>query len=237
MLCFLKGMAFVPFLLVIWSSAAFIISYLIAVFFGHVNPFLPYISDTGTIPPESGIFGFMFNFSACLGALTIYTKYKMVEKQNQTCYFSNPVANLVALVLGLVACLAMGIVASFQALSLPMIHDGGALLVFICGVMYILLQSIISYKACPQWNKRSICHIRMAISAVSCTAVIPVIACASLISMTKLQWNPEEMDYTCHVVSAICEWTVAFSFIFFFLTFVQDFQNVTLKIITEINEC
>uniref|UniRef100_F6X8T7 CWH43-like N-terminal domain-containing protein n=1 Tax=Monodelphis domestica TaxID=13616 RepID=F6X8T7_MONDO len=161
MLCFLKGMAFVPFFLVIWSSSAFIISYLIAVFFGHVNSFLPYISDTGTVPPESGIFGFMFNFSACLGAATIYMKYKMVEKQNQTCYFSNPFANLVALVVGLVACFGMGIVASFQELSLPVIHDGG---------------------------------------------------------------------------TAISEWTVACSFISFFLTFIQDFQNVTLKIITEINE-
>jgi hypothetical protein len=43
MLCFLKGMAFVPFLLVTWSSAAFIISYVVAVLSGHVNPFLPYI--------------------------------------------------------------------------------------------------------------------------------------------------------------------------------------------------
>lgn len=27
-----------------------------------------------------------------------------------------------------------------------------------------------------------------------------------------------------HVVSAICEWTVAFGFIFYFLTFIHDFQ-------------
>lgn len=40
---FLKGMAFAPFLLVTWSSAAFIISYVVAVLSGHVNPFLPYI--------------------------------------------------------------------------------------------------------------------------------------------------------------------------------------------------
>lgn len=40
---FLKGMSFVPFLLVTWSSAAFIISYVVAVLSGHVNPFLPYI--------------------------------------------------------------------------------------------------------------------------------------------------------------------------------------------------
>uniref|UniRef100_F7G510 DNA damage regulated autophagy modulator 1 n=1 Tax=Monodelphis domestica TaxID=13616 RepID=F7G510_MONDO len=175
MLCFLKGMAFVPFLLVTWSSAAFIISYVIAVLCGHVNPFLPYISDTGTTPPESGIFGFMINFSAFLGAATMYTRYKIVEKQNQTCYFGSPIVNLVSLVLGLVGCIGMGIVANFQELTVPVVHDGGALLAFVCGVIYTLLQSVISYKSCPQWNRLSTCHIRMAISTVSCAAVIPSI--------------------------------------------------------------
>ncbi|XP_038414774.1 DNA damage-regulated autophagy modulator protein 1 isoform X3 [Canis lupus familiaris] len=269
MLCFLRGMAFVPFLLVTWSSAAFIISYVVAVLSGHVNPFLPYIrvgkpsshpqpsqavspqvsgrpaeiprgtappSDTGTTPPESGIFGFMINFSAFLGAATMYTRYKIVEKQNQTSYFSTPVFNLVSLVLGLVGCIGMGIVANFQELAVPVVHDGGALLAFVCGVGYTLLQSIISYKSCPQWNSMSTCHVRMAISAVSCAAVVPMIACASLISITKLEWNPKEKDYVYHVVSAICEWTVAFGFIFYFLTFIHDFQGVTLRISTEIND-
>lgn len=55
--------------------------------------------------------------SECLsfsGAATMYTRYKIVEKQNQTSYFSTPVFNLVSLVLGLVGCIGMGIVANFQ---------------------------------------------------------------------------------------------------------------------------
>ncbi|XP_030179368.1 DNA damage-regulated autophagy modulator protein 1 isoform X2 [Lynx canadensis] len=203
MLCFLRGMAFVPFLLVTWSSAAFIISYVVAVVSGHVNPFLPYISDTGTTPPESGIFGFMINFSAFLGAATMYTRYKIVEKQNQTSYFSTPVFNLVSLVLGLVGCIGMGIVANFQELAVPLVHDGGALLAFVCGVVYTLLQSVISYKSCPQWNSLSTCHVRMAISAVSCAAVVPMIACASLISITKLEWNPKEKSVTLRISTEI----------------------------------
>lgn len=71
-------------------------------------------------------------------------------------------------------------VISLQELAVPVVHDGGALLAFICGVVYTLLQSIISYKSCPQWNSLSTCHIRMAISAVSCAAVIPSILSASV---------------------------------------------------------
>nr|XP_055137793.1 DNA damage-regulated autophagy modulator protein 1-like [Symphalangus syndactylus] len=146
MLCFLRGMAFVPCLLVTWSSAAFIISYMVAVLSGHVNPFLPYIRDTGTPPPESGIFGLMINFSAFLGAATVYTRYKIIGKQNQTCSFSTPVFNLVSLVLGLVACFGMCLAADFEELAVPVVHDAGALLAFVCGVVYTLLQSILSYK-------------------------------------------------------------------------------------------
>ncbi|CAO2581335.1 DNA damage-regulated autophagy modulator protein 1 [Lemmus lemmus] len=216
MLCFLRGMAFVPFLLVTWSSAAFIISYVVAVLSGHVSPFLPYISDTGTTPPESGIFGFMINFSAFLGKYTIILNEKFT-----------------------VSSLAHGVRThsrSLQELAMPVVHDGGALLAFVCGVIYTFLQSVISYKSCPQWNSHATCHVRMVISAVSCAAVVPMIACASLISITKLEWNPKEKDYVYHVVSAICEWTVAFGFIFYFLTFIQDFQSVTLRISIEIND-
>ncbi|XP_026640300.1 DNA damage-regulated autophagy modulator protein 1 [Microtus ochrogaster] len=209
MLCFFRGMAFVPFFLVTWSSAAFIISYVVAVLCGHVSPFLPYISDTGTTPPESGIFGFMINFSAFLVFskrafdLSMEKLFNILEKSE---------------------------------LAMPAVHDAGALLAFVCGVVYTFLQSVISYKSCPQWNSYTTCHVRMVISAISCVAVIPMIACASLISITKLEWNPKEKDYVFHVVSAICEWIVAFGFIFYFLTFIQDFQSVTLRISTEIND-
>ncbi|KFO19762.1 DNA damage-regulated autophagy modulator protein 1-like [Fukomys damarensis] len=230
MWCFLWGMAFVPFFLVTWSAAAVIISYLVAVLSGHVNPFLPYISDTGATPPESCIFALMINFSTFLGTATIYMRYKILEKQNETSYFSTPIFNLASLVLGLVGCIGIGIVANFQELTMPLVHHSGTLLASLCGVMYILLQSLISYKTCPQWNSLSMCHVRMAISVVSCTAVLPMIACASMISITKLKWNPKEKDYVYHLVSAICEWTAAFGFIFYFLTFIQDFQKVTLKI-------
>lgn len=67
-----------------------------------------------------------------------------------------------------------------------MVHDGGALLAFVCGVVYTLLQSIISYKSCPQWNSLSTCHVRMAISAVSCAAVIPSILWAFVSVLASL---------------------------------------------------
>ncbi|XP_048357014.1 DNA damage-regulated autophagy modulator protein 1 isoform X2 [Sphaerodactylus townsendi] len=189
---FTQGVAFVPTLLVCWSSAAFILSYVIAVLCGHVEPLFPYISDTGAKPPESGIFGFMINVSAFLGAATMYTKYLTVKKQNEVTHFIPPYFNFITLMIGVLGCIGMSIVASFQELAVPAVHDGGALVAFLSGVVYIVLQTVISYKSLPQWTTPCTCHIRLALSLMSFVAAIPMIACASLISITKIDWSPGE---------------------------------------------
>ncbi|NXB94020.1 DRAM1 protein, partial [Vidua chalybeata] len=192
MLCCMPGVAFVPALLVSWSSAAFIISYVIAVLAGHVEPLVPYISDTGTKPPESGVFGFMINISALLASITMYIRYLLIEKQNESSHFVRSSCNMLTLCVGLMGCTGMGIVATFQELAVPSVHDIGALVAFGSGVLYITLQSIISYKSCPRWNTYFVCHIRMAISVISCIAFITMIVFASKISMTKIDWTPGE---------------------------------------------
>ncbi|XP_015722983.1 DNA damage-regulated autophagy modulator protein 1 isoform X2 [Coturnix japonica] len=205
MLCFMPGVAAVPALLVCWSSAAFIISYVIAVLAGHVEPLVPYISDTGTKPPESGVFGFMINISALLGAITMYIRYLIIEKQNESLRFVRSSCNMFSLCIGLMGCTGMGIVATFQELSVPSVHDIGALVAFGCGVVYITLQSIISYKSCPQWNTYFVCHIRMLISVISCISFIPMIVFASRISMTKIDWTPSEKRVTLRISTEIHE--------------------------------
>ncbi|GCB77677.1 hypothetical protein scyTo_0017638, partial [Scyliorhinus torazame] len=40
----------------------------------------------------------------------------------------------------------------------------------------------------------------------------------------KLHWNPTEKGYTSHLVSTTSEWSLAFSFLSFFLTYIRDFQ-------------
>lgn len=62
-----------------------------------------------------------------------------------------------------------------------------------------------------------------------------MITCVSLISITNLEWNPKEKCCVYHMVSAACECTVASSFIFYFLTIIRDFQNMTLRICMKIS--
>lgn len=63
---FIRGLAFYPIFVIIWTYLTFSISYIISVARGDVDPGFPYISDTGARKPESCVFGQMLNITAAV---------------------------------------------------------------------------------------------------------------------------------------------------------------------------
>ncbi|XP_072340881.1 DNA damage-regulated autophagy modulator protein 1 isoform X3 [Scyliorhinus torazame] len=198
---FMIGTSFLPVTLVIWSCAAFAISFAIAVLMRHVRPLVPFISDTGTKPPESCIFGLMINLSAFLGLVVMYTRYKLLLTLNERKATINLKLNLPALICGALGCLGMCIVANFQ--------------------------SLISIKMMPYHHTALVCYFRSMLAIASVIATIPMIVCYALAvhSNPNLDWKKGTKGYTFQVVSAVCEWLVAFNFNFFFITYIKEFQN------------
>ncbi|XP_056223474.1 DNA damage-regulated autophagy modulator protein 1 [Seriola aureovittata] len=236
MFWFMQGLCFLPVFLVIWSSSTFIISYVIAIFRKDVDVIFPYISDTGANPPESCIFGLMTFISACAGVVTMYARYKFVEKLSVETRVVNPRLNKTALVLGILSCFSMCIVATFQETTVVKVHDAGALLFFISGVSYITVQSVISYQAYPFGSSVVVCRVRLGISILAALALFPTVICAIFVKQTTLHRNSEDQDYPFHLASAVCEWVVAFSFVCFFLTYIDDFKLFTLRVNTEFED-
>uniref|UniRef100_A0AAQ4QF84 DNA-damage regulated autophagy modulator 1 n=1 Tax=Gasterosteus aculeatus aculeatus TaxID=481459 RepID=A0AAQ4QF84_GASAC len=265
MFWFQQGLCFLPVFLVVWSSSTFIVSYLIALFRHDVDVIFPYISDTGANPPESCIFGLMTFVSACAGTLTIYARYKFVEKLGGDTEVVNPGLNKTALVLGMSSCLGMCIVATFQETTVTEVHDAGALLFFVPGVCYIALQSLLSYRARPFGSSPAVCRARSGIAALAAVALFPsilstppslvrlkrsgrqskvffpswmnsAVICAFFVTQTTLHRDVGDEDYPFHVASAVCEWIVAFSFICFFLTYIDDFKLFTLRVKADLEQ-
>ncbi|XP_066561575.1 DNA damage-regulated autophagy modulator protein 1 isoform X2 [Amia ocellicauda] len=221
----MEGMCFLPTFLVIWSSCSFIVSYIISLFEHHVPPVFPYISDTGTHTPESGIFSIMIVISAFLGVATMYTRYKFVEKLNEATHTVNPRLNHITFYVGLIGCMGMCVVASFQETVITSVHDIGALIAFLFGVIYILLQSIVSYMSVPHGSSLPLCRVRMVISIISVVAVFPMIICAIYVNHSDPHWESYKEEDPYRMASAVCEWIVAFGFIFYFLTYIKEFQT------------
>uniref|UniRef100_A0A3Q4ACU4 CWH43-like N-terminal domain-containing protein n=1 Tax=Mola mola TaxID=94237 RepID=A0A3Q4ACU4_MOLML len=224
MLWFRQGLSSLPAFLVVWSSSTFIISYIIALYRHDVDTIFPYISDTGASPPESCIFGLMTFISACAGTATMYARYKFVEKLYEQTRILTPRLNTAALALGMISCLGMCIVATFQETTVTVAHGVGALLFFVSGVTYTILQSIISYRTYPFGSSIGVCRARLGIAIIATLAFIPTFVCAMFVKQTTLHRHKEDQDYPFQLASAVCEWTVAFSFIFFFLTYINEFK-------------
>lgn len=218
---FEQGLCFLPVFLVVWSSATFIISYIIAVCKHDVDVLFPYISDTGDTPPESCIFGLMTFVSACAGIATIYAMYKYVEKLSEDTGTVKPCFNRAALVLGIISCFGMLIVATFQESAVEKVHLTGALLFFLCGALYINLQSYISYRSYPYGSSLCVCRTRLSVGIMAALTFFPTVICKFLDKDPHLQR-----------ASAVCEWIVAFSFVCYFFTYIDDFKHFTLKVKT-----
>nr|XP_009925229.1 PREDICTED: DNA damage-regulated autophagy modulator protein 2 isoform X2 [Haliaeetus albicilla] len=205
---FQQGLSFLPVALVVWSAASFVFSYITAIVLHHVDPLVPYISDTGTIPPERCLFGIMLNISAFLGMATMYVRYKQV-------YALNPEKskiiklNKIGLTLGLMSCFGLCIIANFQ----PEVHSKDifwirlTVLLWCCSsIMSMFISSVVLYSGLYGTNL-----------------------------VQKLHWDPQEKGYTAHIISTVSEWSLAFSFLSFFLTYIRDFQKISLRAVVSLH--
>lgn len=174
--------------------------------------------------------------SACAGIATIYARYKFVEKLTEETSVVGPGLNKCALVIGLLSCLGMCIVATFQVTTVQKVHDVGALLFFLCGIIYALLHSFISCRAYPFGSSICVCRARWVISIFAAVVLIPTVVCAGYVNQSTLHRDPDAKDYPYYLASAVCEWVVAFSLICFFLTYIEDFKLFTLRVKTEFQE-
>lgn len=235
---FQKGVCALPAILVIWASATFIINYVIAVLMGHVDAIVPYISDTSTNPPERCLFGFMLSISSVLGIATVYVRYKQVQSLALGGEHKLHSLNLAGLVLGIMSSLGMCVVGNFEKTAVISMHLFGAGLTFGMGALYILVQTGVSYHMQPRFHGRDILWARTAVGVWTLASVITAFVSSVIlyddlpgVDVThKLHWRPEETGYTAHLVSAVAEWSLAFSFISFFLTYIRDFQKIELHV-------
>ncbi|XP_061639482.1 DNA damage-regulated autophagy modulator protein 2b isoform X2 [Phyllopteryx taeniolatus] len=238
---FQQGLSFLPALLAVWTAAAFVLAYVTAVVLRHVDPLVPYISDTGTMAPERCVFGIMLDVSAFLGMATVYVRYKQVEAltgaDDADGGRSVSRLNRLGLLLGLFSSMGMCVVANFQKTTLFRVHLLGAVLTLGVGAVYILAQTLLSHRMQPRVHSRRVFHVRLALALWTLASIVgmfvsSVVMYSSLPGVDvarKLHWTPGETGYTAHIVSTLCEWSLAFSFISFFLTFIRDFQKIKLR--------
>lgn len=234
---FQEGLCVLPAALVTWTAATFIFAYIMAVILRHVDPLVPYISDTGTVAPERCVFGLMLNVSAFLGVATMYVRYKQLQALMDVNDTRLNLLNQIGFVLGCGSSLGMCVVANFQKTTLFAMHLVGAMLTFGVGALYILVQTLLSYRMQPHIHSKTIFWTRLSVCVWTFSSIISMFVSSVIMYWTlsgtevnqKLHWTPGELGFTPHIVSTISEWSLALSFISFFLTYIRDFKKINLR--------
>ena len=124
-MCRRCGLGILPLLLAVFSSATFVITYVISKVRNDTSWF-PTISDTADHTPESNVFGLLFNFCAVLGLITACVRYLQLRHDadwNERDRNAIIRLNKVALLFGIVSSLGASTVANFQVSNIK--HDLG----------------------------------------------------------------------------------------------------------------
>ncbi|KAK0146243.1 DNA damage-regulated autophagy modulator protein 2 [Merluccius polli] len=127
---------------------------------------------------------------------------------------------------------------SLSKTTLFPMHIVGAVLTFGVGALYIVAQTLLSFHMQPHVHSKTIFSVRLSIGVWTITMFVSsVVMYSSLPGVDvahKLHWTPGETGYTAHIISTISEWSLAFSFISFFFTYIRDFQKINLRAETDL---
>ncbi|XP_052065839.1 DNA damage-regulated autophagy modulator protein 1-like isoform X2 [Mytilus californianus] len=227
-----------PIVIAIFVPLTFTITYILAVTSGHVEPAFPYISDTGTKPPESCVFGQLLNIGAVLAFIIFYIRYRQIRTHYEGAGRTKLLKyNTVTFVMGITAALGISLVGNFQETNVIVIHLIGALLAFVVGSIYCWIQTGMSFKM-PDLpgNSVIVCRIRTVISVLTFIFII-MLGIFSLLSKLKKPkgesnlnyWNPSVPGYGFRITSTVSEWIVAILIVIFFATFYKEFRYFKLE--------
>lgn len=225
-----------PLSLFILIPVTFVITYTISVQWDHVVPGFPYISETGTLSPESCIFAQCLNIAALLLGCCVYIRHRQVlqwQIERGRDLVSRRIITVTACC-GILACFGLDILANFQEARVIAAHMVGAMTCFSAGTLYFCFQTYLSYKMVPAMNGTIIIYVRAILSALTLILTIATII-PGYVSMSEFQgndykkWLPADGGWGWHVASTTCEWILAIAYCAFLLTFVLEFRLINFE--------
>ncbi|CAH1114462.1 unnamed protein product [Psylliodes chrysocephalus] len=211
-----------------------IITTTLAYYYGHVTHIIPYISDTGTLPPESCFFGQFLNIIWLLLSAAMYLKFKQVQdilsKHNMT-HKNN--LNKFTAIIGLTAAFGVSIVANFQETNMFIVHWIGAVMAFGGGAVYVCLQTSLYLTIAPVIGQMFLTKVRIGVSALTVVSFL-IYFIAAMISYTKfngqnyLSWTKEDGGFEWHNTSTITEWICSISIMVYIMLMGDEFKTLTV---------
>ncbi|CAF1121394.1 unnamed protein product, partial [Brachionus calyciflorus] len=212
---------------------AFGITYVVSVSNGDIPAFFPYISDTGTLPPASCIFGQFVDIGTALIFFICLIRYYHIKCLIMSRRSKNMINwNKFSFIFGNISCLGLSLVGNFQFTNQFILHSIGAVLSFGGLFIYINIQIYISKYFASELKLKNWVHIYrlvfICLSTISSiiSSIFLVISFSKFDGEDRLQWKPTDSGFVEHVISSSSEWVFVLLLIMVFASFTNEFKQI-----------
>jgi hypothetical protein len=196
----------------------------------HLDWFLPTISELGDRPPASSIFSFGFAIGSFAIGWVVFCRFKDLHHVLPIERYQN--ANRVACTFGLLFCLALLFVCTFQSNSVPYVHYTAALCLFLFATAYVWIQAVISRRLSVfrSWSLSvGLMRLRFFLAVVQTLGFLGIIAFAVIWEVLE---SGSEARFWWNFV-ALCEYVTALGLGLFLLTLVPEFRYLNVQFIVD----
>ncbi|XP_012695879.1 transmembrane protein 150A-like [Clupea harengus] len=171
---------------------------------------VPLISKCGTLPPESCFFSLICSTGSFMVMVIVLMRYAHVIEKHQNC-----VLNTASLSTGWICAAGLIIVGNFQVDNAKVLHYVGAGVAFPTSMLFVCLQSALTYRLAKTQGEYSVGHLRLVMSLVA------------LISLVLSGVFFVQESYALQHASAIFEWVFCVIIMLFYGTFAFEFAGVS----------
>ena len=213
-----------PILSVVSVFVGFSITYGIAVGLKHIEPFVPYISYTGTYGPENGIFTIVLFITALLLQIVSLIRFKQVYDGNYrkgACKVIIHIINWVSALCGVVSGFGTLIIGSYRVTDNPIAHNVGVYIGLGFIMIYIILQTAIGSFIRPKLR------FRWLILVIRIIIIISIFVSGGIFMGVRVD-ELQKIHFIRQYLPKIMEWVLYGVIEIFFLTFIPEFRKLNL---------
>ncbi|XP_060951481.1 transmembrane protein 150A-like [Limanda limanda] len=171
---------------------------------------IPLISKCGTLPPESCFFSLICSTGSFMAMLIGLLRYAHVIERHQNC-----VLNMAGLSTGWICATGLIMVGNFQVDFAKVLHYVGAGVVFPCSMLFVCLQSALTYRLAKTQDEFRVGHVRVGMALLALVALVfsGVFFC--------------QESFALQHASAIFEWLYCSLIMLFYGTFAFEFGGMS----------
>ncbi|XP_035605042.1 transmembrane protein 150A-like isoform X2 [Oncorhynchus keta] len=171
---------------------------------------VPLISKCGTLPPESCFFSLICSTGSFMVILIGLLRYAHVIEKHQNC-----VLNTAGLSTGWICAAGLIMVGNFQVDYAKVLHYVGAGVAFPTSILFVCLQSALTYRLAKTQREYNVGHLRLGMSLLAFIALV----------FSGVFFVQE--SFALQHASAIFEWLFCIIIMLFFGTFAFEFGDMS----------